>query len=54
MAWIRTQRMKHVRRLLDQQGLSVAQVADRLGYASESAFRKAYRRTLGMPARVRR
>lgn len=53
-AWLRRHRMKHAQRLLVLEGLSVAQVAERLGYASESAFRKAYKRVLGRPARTRR
>ena len=52
--WLRLTRMRHARQLLTSSRLSVAQVAERLGYASETAFRKAYRRELGEPARARR
>ena len=50
--WLRQVRMRHARDLLQSTGLSVATVAARLGYASEAAFRKAYRQTLGIAARA--
>jgi AraC family transcriptional activator of mtrCDE len=42
-------RMTEARRLLQSTQLSVAQIAEKSGYESEAAFRKAYRNTLGEP-----
>jgi AraC-like DNA-binding protein len=42
-------RMQLATDLLADEGLTVAVVADRLGYASEAAFSRAYRRHLGRP-----
>lgn len=53
-AWLQRVRMQHARELLADARISVAEVAARLGYQSESAFRKAYRHVLGMPARAGR
>jgi len=35
--------------LLEMRTLSIGQVAERVGYASELAFAKAFRRLIGMP-----
>jgi transcriptional regulator GlxA family with amidase domain len=40
--WLRRQRLERAARLLEGGGLSVAEVAERFGYESETAFRKAY------------
>ena len=42
-------RMQEARRLLETTDLSVAQIADQSGYASEVAFRKAFRSLVGRP-----
>jgi AraC-like DNA-binding protein len=44
-------RMTLARRLLDQAGTDVAGVAARVGYASQSAFGQAFKRTFGHPPR---
>jgi AraC-like DNA-binding protein len=54
MRWLRQLRMEAARAELVEGRSSVAQVAERLGYSSESAFRKAYRRMLSEPAMVNR
>lgn len=50
--WLRRVRMLRAQNLLQSAGLSVAEVAERFGYDSEAAFRKAYRKLLGVPARA--
>ncbi|MEQ1439008.1 AraC family transcriptional regulator [Fontimonas sp. SYSU GA230001] len=48
-------RMTEARRLLAEPRMSVAAVADRLGYRTEAAFRRAFKRVTGTgPGRVRR
>jgi len=54
MRWLRRIRMEAARATFAEGTLSVAQIAEKLGYSSESAFRKAYRRTLGESATVSR
>jgi AraC-like DNA-binding protein len=54
MRWLRRLRMEAARAALAGGRSSVAQVAGRFGYSSESAFRKAYQRALGEPATVSR
>jgi transcriptional regulator GlxA family with amidase domain len=54
MRWLRRLRMEAASAVLAGGRSSVAQVAERFGYSSESAFRKAYRRALGEPATVNR
>jgi transcriptional regulator GlxA family with amidase domain len=54
MRWLRRLRMETARAVLSEGRFSVAQVAGRFGYSSESAFRKTYRQVLGVPATVRR
>lgn len=49
MKYLTTWRMTEARRLLETTRLSVAQIAEKSGYESEAAFRKAYRNTLGEP-----
>ncbi len=50
--WLRRARMKRAHELLSTGAWSVAQVAERLGFASESAFRKSFKRVMGHPARA--
>jgi AraC family transcriptional activator of mtrCDE len=48
-------RMTEARRLLNEPSLSVAAVADRLGYKTEAAFRRAFKRVTGAgPGALRR
>lgn len=48
-------RMQEASRLLRSEGLSVAAVAERLGYGNETAFRRAFRRVAGTtPGTLRR
>jgi len=54
MRWLRRARMEAARAALAAGRASVAQVAGRFGYSSESAFRRAYQHVLGEPATVRR
>lgn len=54
MRWLRRVRMEAARAELASGGVSVAQISERFGYSSESAFRKAYRRVLREPALVQR
>lgn len=54
MRWLRRLRMEAARAELASGCSSVAQVSERFGYSSESAFRKAYRRVLLAPATVNR
>jgi len=49
MKYLTQWRMNEARRLLQTTQLSVAQIAEKSGYESEAAFRKAYRNTLGEP-----
>lgn len=52
MTWLRRLRMQHAHTLIAA-GSSVAEVAERMGYASETAFRKAFKRVMGEPAKAR-
>jgi AraC-like DNA-binding protein len=54
MRWLRRLRMEAARAELTGGRSSVAQVSEKFGYGSESAFRKAYRRVLREPATVKR
>lgn len=49
MKYLTQWRMSEAQRLLQTTQLSVAQIAEKSGYESEAAFRKAYRNTLGEP-----
>jgi AraC-like DNA-binding protein len=49
--WVQRARMGHADRLLQEGRLTIAAIAERLGFNDESAFRKAYRRLMGHPAR---
>lgn len=49
MKYLTHWRMNEARRLLKNTALSVASIAEKSGYESEAAFRKAYRNTLGEP-----
>ena len=49
MKYLTHWRMNEARRLLKTTALSVASIAEKSGYESEAAFRKAYRNTLGEP-----
>ncbi|WP_370979402.1 cupin domain-containing protein [Agaribacterium sp. ZY112] len=54
MKYLTQWRMTQARHLLQTTQLSVAQIAEKSGYDSEAAFRKAYRNTLGeTPGSVR-
>jgi AraC-like DNA-binding protein len=54
-AWVTRWRMLVARERLAEPGASVARVAEAVGYESESAFNRAFRRSVGMPpARWRR
>jgi len=52
MRWVQRVRMEHAERVLREGTMSVAAIAEVLGFSDESAFRKAYRRHRGRPARV--
>ncbi len=49
MQYVTAWRMQLARAALAEQGVSVAEVAERAGYASESAFNRAFRKEVGMP-----
>lgn len=51
MRWVQRVRMEHAEQLLRDGTMSVAAVAERLGWSDESAFRKAYRRLRGQSVR---
>jgi AraC family transcriptional activator of mtrCDE len=54
MKYLTKWRMTEARRLLTNTALSTAQVAEKSGYESEAAFRKAFKNTLGVtPGAVR-
>ena len=54
MRYVTSLRIALARQLLSDQGLSVAQVAERLGYSSETAFRKVFKRVVGIgPGKIR-
>ncbi len=46
--FLRDQRLQHARRLLEREGMGVAQVAYAVGYASPANFATAYRRRFGV------
>ena len=47
MAYLTRWRMLHAARLLREPRAGVAQVAEKVGYTSEAAFAKAFKRTVG-------
>jgi AraC-like DNA-binding protein len=49
VGYVATWRMQKAAYLLDMGTLSITQVAERVGYASELAFAKAFRRVIGTP-----
>jgi AraC-like DNA-binding protein len=49
VSYLATWRMQKAAYLLEMRTLSIAQVAERVGYASELAFAKAFRRLIGTP-----
>lgn len=49
MKYLTKWRMNEARRLLKSSKLSVAQIAEKSGYETEAAFRKAYKKTMGEP-----
>ena len=49
MAYLTRYRLHRAQQLLEQSSLSVAQIAEKVGYLSESAFNKAFKRGLGVP-----
>lgn len=51
MRWVQSVRMEHANWLLRDGTMSIAAVADLLGWSDESAFRKAYRRIRDRAAR---
>lgn len=55
MRYLIHQRLETARQLLQERGRSVAQVAEAVGYADESAFRRAFQRQFGIgPGALRR
>lgn len=44
LRWLRRMRLAHGRRLMAREGLTMAEVAERLGYSDATAMRKAFRR----------
>ena len=52
MRWLRRERMRYAERALASGERTVAEVAGELGYASETTFRRCYRRVLDKPARA--
>jgi AraC-like DNA-binding protein len=46
-AYLAEVRMQEAHALLRDNEVSVAQIAERLGYATEAAFRRAFRRVVG-------
>lgn len=49
MSYLTRFRLIKARKLLKQSSMSIAQIAAKVGYTSEAAFNKAFRRELGMP-----
>jgi AraC-like DNA-binding protein len=49
MRYLAAWRMQLAQSLLRRSGLTIAQVAARVGYASEAAFERAYKRHVGLP-----
>lgn len=49
VSYLATWRMQKAAYLLEMGTLSIAQIAERVGYASELAFAKAFRRVIGLP-----
>jgi AraC-like DNA-binding protein len=49
VSYLATWRMQKAAYLLETGTLTIAQIAERVGYASELAFAKAFRRLIGMP-----
>jgi transcriptional regulator GlxA family with amidase domain len=55
VAYLTRWRILHAARLLREPRAAVAEVAGKVGYASEAAFAKAFKRTLGRtPGKARR
>lgn len=52
MAYVERRRVELGKHLLQQTPLSIGQIADRLGYQSQSAFAKLFRRHVGVTPRV--
>jgi AraC-like DNA-binding protein len=49
MHYLTRWRMQLAARLLERQGSSIAQVADEVGYESEAAFNRAFKKVVGVP-----
>lgn len=49
MQYLCSWRLQVAARMLEAQGLSVAQAAARVGYESEAAFSRAFKKALGVP-----
>ena len=52
VSYLATWRMQKAAYLLEMGTLSITQIAERVGYASELAFAKAFRRVIGIPPGV--
>ena len=49
MHYLTRWRMQLAARLLERQGSSIAQVAEEVGYESEAAFNRAFKKVVGLP-----
>ena len=49
MQYVTRWRMQIAQSALETEGATVAQLADRLGYKSEAAFARAFKRVVGIP-----
>ncbi len=49
IAYLTRYRLEQAQQLLQQPALSIAQISAKVGYSSEAAFNKAFRRALGIP-----
>jgi AraC-like DNA-binding protein len=49
MRYVTRWRMQTARTLLAEDGVTVAEIASRLGYQSEAAFSRAFKRITGVP-----
>ena len=49
MQYVTRWRMRLAHSALETEGVTVAELADRLGYRSEAAFARAFKRVIGLP-----
>jgi AraC-like DNA-binding protein len=49
MHYLARWRMQLATRLLERQGIGIAQVAEEVGYESEAAFNRAFKKVVGVP-----